>query len=139
MSSEVAVTKQLVRAYLLEDAALRARVDGKVLSAHVESAEAQTMLQAKPLIVVELLSGFSRYFAALQDVTMEVYAYSKASQDEANDVYDAVYTRLQHECLMVANIDMQGVAREIERPLEGWNDDIRAWYARGRWTLKAVS
>ena len=39
MPSQLAVTKQLLRQTLLNDATLRALVDGKVLPAHLQSAE----------------------------------------------------------------------------------------------------
>lgn len=139
MSSETTVAKQLIRMSLLADATLRGRVAGKVLAGHVRSAEAATMLQDSPLIVFELSSGFARYFSALQDVVFELMAYSKASSDEALDVYDAAFALLQSACLNQANIDMTGITREIERPSEGYNEDVGAWFVRGRWTFKAIS
>lgn len=138
MSSESTVAKQLVRAVLLADDTLRTRVQG-VVAGHLRSTEAATLLQTKPLIILETTGGFARYHAALQDVTIELYAYSKASSDEALDVYDAAFQLLQEACCQAANVPMQGIMRELERPLDGWNEQVGAWFARGRWTLKAIS
>lgn len=138
MSSETTVTKQLIRSVLLADATLRSRVAG-VVAGHLRSTEAATLLQAKPLIILEATGGFVRYWSALQDVTIELYAYSKASSDEALDVYDQAFAILQEACCHAANVPMRGITRELERPSDGWNDQVGAWYARGRWTIKAIS
>jgi hypothetical protein len=138
MSSESTVAKQLVRSVLLANDPLRARV-AAVVAGHLRSTEAATLLQTKPLIILETTGGFARYFSALQDVNLDIYCYSKASSDEALDVYDSVFQILQEACCQAANVPMQGIMRELERPLDGWNEQVGAWFARGGWTLKAVS
>ena len=51
MASELTVTKQLLRQTLLNDATLRAAVAGRVLPAHLQSAEAATVLRDKPIVI----------------------------------------------------------------------------------------
>ena len=75
-------------------------------------------------------------YTGLQDVTLEVMAYSDESSDLAMRVYDVFYRGMQARRL----IDPQGVItakgsmREIERPWDGYNERTRSWYARGLWT-----
>jgi hypothetical protein len=139
MPSQLAVTKQLLRQTLLNDATLRALVDGKVLPAHLQSAEAATVLRDKPIIIVEMTGGFMRYFTQLQDVTFDIWVYSKNSSDECNQVYDVAFPLLQQTRLHVDDIDMCGLARELMRPEVGWNEVVHAHYVRAKWTMKATS
>jgi hypothetical protein len=139
MPSQMTVTKQLVRQTLLNDATLRAAVNGKVLPSHLQSAEAATVLRDKPIIIVETVGGFARYFSNLQDVKFDVWVYSKNSSDECNYVYDLAFPLLQQTRLHVDDIEMCGLARELVRPDGGWNEVVHAWYVRGQWTMKAVS
>lgn len=139
MSSDLTVTKQLLRQTLLNDATLRAAVAGKVLPAHLQSAEAATVLRDKPIVIVEMMGGFARYFSQLQDVRFDLWVYSKNSSDECNAIYDMCFPLLQQTRLKIDDIDMCGLARELVRPDTGWNEVVHAWYVRGQWTMKAVS
>lgn len=138
MSSATTLTRQVVREFLLADDVLRARVDD-VVAGHVRDADTPTFLRERPVVIVEATGGFARYHAALQDVTLEIYTYSKASSDEALDVYDQVFYLLQEACVHVEGLEMSGITREMERPIDGWNERAGAWFARGRWTFKAIS
>lgn len=139
MAAEVTITKQLIRGILLADTALRQRVDGKILPTHLATAEDATVLRDKPIVIVETRSGYARYFSNLQDVIFDIWVYSKNSSDECAAVYDMVFPLLQQTRLTVPNVDMKGIAREIERPDVGWNEVVHAWYCKGRWTMKTVN
>ena len=132
------VARQLVRSVLLADAPLRALVNGKVFTSHVSSTEAATLLQASSLIIVDVAGGFTRFFGQLADTSFSLWAYSKASSYEAQDVYDKAFALLQMVQLQANDVDLIGSARELERAEDGFNDELRAWYARGRWTMKAL-
>lgn len=132
------VARQLVRSVLLADAPLRALVNGKVFTTHVSNTEAATILQESPLVVIDVRGGFTRFFGQLEDTSFELWTYSKASSDEAQDVYDKAFSLLQMVQLQATDVDLVGTAREIARAEDGFNDELRAWYARGRWTMKAL-
>lgn len=138
MSVDTGLTKQLFRDFLLGDAALRAAVDGQVIGGHLSSSDAQTVLQGKPIVVFEFVGGFARYMRELENVTIELYAYSKRGRDDCATVYDLAFARLQSARVAVTGIDLAGVARELDRPIDGFNEPIQAWFTRGRWTLIAV-
>jgi hypothetical protein len=139
MPSEIGVTKQLIRQMLLNNAALRAAVSGKVYPTHLQSSETATVLTNTPIIIVETIGGFARYFSRLQDVVFDLWVYSKNSSDECATVYDLAFPILQQTRMKVDNIDMIGLCRELDRPEGGWNEQVHAWYLKGRWTLKATS
>jgi hypothetical protein len=132
------IARQLLRSVLLADAALRVRTAGNVLTTHVSSAEAGTILQEKPCVILDVDGGFTRYFGVLQDTEFQLWCWSKASSDEANDLYDAVFSLLQQVRLTATDVDLIGSARETKRSSDGFIDELRAWYAHGRWTLKAL-
>lgn len=136
--SAISITelKQLLRAYLQADAAVAALVGEHVYGVHLEDADAQTVLQSKPLVVYELLSGVMRWHKGVSIQTMDVYGYSKRSGDEASQVYDAVAEALQHQRVQVAGIDPVALPRETQRPLDGYNPVLDAWYVRARWTVE---
>jgi hypothetical protein len=139
MPSEIGVTKQLIRQVLLNNPTLRAAVSGKVYPTHLQSSETATVLTNTPIIIVETIGGFARYFSRLQDVAFDLWVYSKNSSDECATVYDLAFPLLQQTRLKVDNIDMVGLARELDRPEGGWNEQVHAWYLKGRWTVKATS
>ena len=127
--------KALVRMGALAVPELVAHVAHRVRAGHVLDTDEIAKL-AYPLIVVEVVHGQGRYQGGLQDVTLEVMAYSDESSDLAMRVYDVFYRGMQARRL----IDPQGVItakgsmREIERPWDGYNERTRSWYARGLWT-----
>jgi hypothetical protein len=139
MPVSVASTKQLLRAWLLADATLSAAVGGRVFGAHLMSSDAQTVLQAGPVVVFEFVAGVAPYVREIEQVGVEVYVYSKGSADEVAQIYDIVYLRLQAERIKVVGIGPCGTARESERPTDGWNEDVGAWFCRARWLLRAVA
>ena len=130
--------KQLIRAHLMADPGVKALVDARVYGVHLEDADAGTVLQSGPLVVYELLSGNLRWHGAVAIQTVEVYGYSKRTADEASAVYDSVADSLQSECLKIPGISVTAVAREVQRPVDGYNSQLRAWFARGRWLLEVV-
>lgn len=139
MAVSITDTRDLLRSFLLADTTLSGLVDGKIFAAHLSSADAQTVLQATPIVVFEVTSGFARYFRELENVIVELYTYSKGSAEEASQIYDLVFARLQSERVKVVGLGPVGIAREIERPIDGRNEEVGAWFVRSRWTLVAIA
>jgi hypothetical protein len=139
MPVSLAETKQLIRAWILADASLNAAVAGNVYGAHLASPDAGTVLDGAPLIVFEFVAGSGRYFREFETPGLELYVYSKGSADEAARIYDLLYVRLAAERIQVSGIGPCGTARESERPTDGFNEQLGAWFVRARWLLAIVA
>lgn len=121
----------------MADADIAAVVSGRVYGSHLSDSDVQSV--KFPLIVFEFLSGFARWHRGVQSQSFELYGYSKASMDEAAKVYDAAFDSLQHCRVRIDLIpDVGGIARETQRPVDGWNDKVGAWFVRGRWVVTAT-
>ena len=127
--------KKLIRAFLLTRPEIVALVDDRVFGAHVMDSDAETT--TFPLVVFEFLSGRASWDTAVQAQTLEIYGYSKRSADEASEIYDAVFDAIQHERLDVDGITVRALTREVQRPVDGWNQNVRAWFCRGRWQFSS--
>lgn len=132
-------TRQLLRAWLLADDTINAETAGNVFGAHLSSSDAQTVLDAKPIVVFAFTGGNARVFREFETPTIEVYVYSKASLDDAGRVYDLVYARLSAERIKVDNIGPCGSARETRRPVEGFNEQTAAWFLSARWAFDVIA
>lgn len=138
MSNRPVVSTQdvlfLLRLALLENAGVSALVGPNVRTSHVVAPDATLTY---PLVVVSELDGFGGYEGGLQSILVEVYAYSDESEAAARSLYDAVYSALHATRLYdpSATIAARGSARETGRPSPGWNEEVRAWYLRGVWTV----
>lgn len=135
-ASSTTELRALIRRYLLADASVAALAGERVYGAHLEDSDAGTVLTDGPLVVYEFLSGVLRWHAAVSIQTVEVYAYSKRSGDEAAQLYDACTDAMQHSRLAVNGVDPVALCRETQRPLDGYNGRLDAWYVRGRWTVE---
>lgn len=141
MSTTPKITKRniaaLLRGFLLAKASVTDKVGDNIVTAH--NFDPSTALDY-PRVIVDLTSGTGRYQGGLQAWNVEIYAYSDESQDEADAVYDAVYLALQAERLYDegGTISAAGSAREVERPIPGYNEQTRAWFARGTWIVMAA-
>lgn len=128
--------KQLIRDYLLNDPGVKELVGRNVFGAHIEDADAGSVLSSSPMVIFELLAGNLRWHGAVAIQTMDVYGYSKLGGDLAGQVYDAVTASLHHTCIRKTGIDITVLCRETQRPLDSYNPVIDAWFVRGRWTME---
>jgi len=128
--------KMLVRHTLMEDTALSAMVGGRIYGAHLQDPDARTV--EYPMVVLDFRSGTART-PTFQIVTMDAWAYHRGSAGEALRLYDLVQAKLQQALLRVDGIAVAGYAMEQTRPAEGWNENVRAYYAQGEFTLRAVA
>jgi hypothetical protein len=127
--------KRLLRGFLLTKPEIVDLVDDRVFGAHIMDSDIETT--TFPLVVFEFLSGRASWDTAVQAQTMEIYSYSKRSADEAAQIYDALFDAIQHERLVVAGISVKALIREVQRPVDGWNQNVRGWFVRGRWLLSS--
>lgn len=128
----------LLRNHLLADDTVTDLVGDAVRTAHVVNPDATLEY---PLVILEVTSGSSGYQGGIRRVNVDVYAYSDESQDAADTVYDAVYLALQAARLWdsTSTISAAGFAQEASRPVEGYNEVTRSWYARGTWTIRLAA
>lgn len=124
--------RQLVRAAIVASTEVTALVPAeRVFGDHPMDADSGTI--ACPMVIVEIDGGHGRYAGGLQSEELYVYVYSRSSSDEASQVYDAVYRALHAARLTLANVAQSGGARELQRPVGGWNNAVQGWFLRGRW------
>lgn len=135
-ASSTTELKQLIRRFLMADPTVSSLVGERVYGSHMEDTDAGTVLQSGPLVVFEFTSGSLRWHSAVSLQTVELYAYSKRSGDEAAQLYDAVTTACQHVRMTVPGVDPVALPREDQRPLDGYNPTLDAWYVRGRWVME---
>jgi len=128
--------KHLLRDHLLRDANVSALVGLNVFGAHLEDADAGSVLTSSPLVVFEMMSGHLRWHGAVATQVMDIYGYSKVSGDLAGRVYDAITLSLHHSCIRKTGIDVTALCRETQRPIDGYNPVVDAWFVRGRWTME---
>ena len=126
----------MIRMLLLSDDDLNAAVGGRVYSAHIMDADDRTVKY--PNLIFEFISGNARWTGAVQSQVFELYAYSKESADQCGILYDQAMEKMHHERMVLLNtagteVEQAGVAFEVQRPVEGYNREIHAWWMRGRW------
>jgi len=126
----------LARLALRANAALDAAVDGRVFGPHLIEADAGSL--ERPCVIVDLLSGGAEYHSGSEALTAYIYAYDDRSQGNAMEIYDLIYAALQGTRLIdsESNVTAAGYAQEVSRPITGYNDQVRAHFARGVWTLR---
>ncbi len=127
--------KFLVRSTLMADSAVAALVADRVHGAHLQAPDLGTV--DFPLVVIEFLGGQVTAASGYQTVQMDLYAYSRTSAGTALELYDATHAALHQQLLRRDGVACAGYSMEVARPEEGWNEGVRAYYARGAYTLRA--
>jgi hypothetical protein len=127
---------QVVRGNLVANTTLVAEIGDRVYGAHLEDADAQGATY--PLVILEQTGGDLRRFGRLQDIALSIWAYSRTSAAQAQDVYRLASQVLETERLTLENVTQVVVAQETERPVVSWNEKTRAHFARGRWRLQCI-
>ena len=128
-TSNIETLLQLVRQHLIGSPAILDLVDGRCHTSHFFDFDNETVVM--PLIIVDIHGGSANYASASQIVGLHVYGYSRKSQAEALKIYQASYELLNAADLRTEGLSLTGTAVETERPLTGYNDQIRAYFARG--------
>lgn len=127
--------KFLVRSTLMADAGVAALVADRVHGAHIQTPDTGTV--EFPLVVVEFLGGSVLSASGYQEVNADVWAYTRTSAGAALEIYDAVHAALHQQLLRRDGVASAGYSMEISRPEEGFNESVRAYYARGSYALRA--
>ena len=137
----IAHAKQLVRQLLLGTSTVAAIAGDHVYGNHPQDPDASNI--PMPCVIMDVQGGGSNYCGGIQNLGMDLYAYSRTSQDDADALYQAVYAAL-HAARLVSTVTgtggakvnpQAGGAREVARPVNGWNEAISAWYALGKWSI----
>jgi hypothetical protein len=127
--------KFLVRSTLMADASVSAIVADRVHGAHIQTPDTGTA--EFPLVVVEFLGGSVVSASGYQQVNADVWTYTRTSAGSALELYDAVHAALHQQLLRRDGVTVAGYSMEINRPDEGFNETVRAYYARGTYALRA--
>jgi hypothetical protein len=127
--------KFLVRSTLMDASTVTDVVGGRIYGAHLQDPDARTSVY--PLVVLDFRAGLAST-STYQQVTMDLWAYSRDSSGEALRLYDLCQAALQQQLLRRDGVPVAGYAMELNRPAEGWNEKVRAYYAQGEYTLRAV-
>ena len=88
-----------------------------------------------PLVIIDNRSGKANYSMQSQRVLIHIYGYSERSSAESADVYHKAYTALNGQRLHRTTMDMGGYMYETDRPMSGFNEQIRGWFNRGTFIL----
>ena len=140
-------TRQLravLRHNIVEDPAVYAICEGRVLSSH--GVDSENVTREHPAVILDLRGGSDFAQAPVGRREVHVYAYSNRNGDEALDLYEAVKEVLQRSGL-TGRLDENGdpcedvcaYGYEEEGPLESYNQLVHAWFVRGTWRVWALS
>lgn len=127
---------RVVTGALAGNSGVTAEVAGRVYGAHLEDPDAGTV--DYPLVIVESQGGSLDYQGVVQFSDLHVYAYDRRSSGAALALYDLCRVALQAQLLSASSPSARVVTREVARPVQGWNEQARAWYARGTWRAGTV-
>lgn len=135
--------KQVLRANLLADADVVEIAAERVFGAHGRDTEDAT--RSQPALIMEFVGGTSPGAASpVHGRAMHLYGYSNTSADVAIDLYQRAAKVLRRRGLShpKAATDPEcpqacvyGI--EVATPVEGYNDTVGAWFARGTWRILA--
>lgn len=136
--------KQLVRKVLMETSAVYALVGAHVMTAHPRTADGAIEM---PCLIVDFTEGGTGGSqGGWQRLPFDLYAYSRESDAQADTVYHAAYQALQMALLRDSTlvggatraVSAAGYAEEARRPDMGYNEQVGAWYARGKWIARTA-
>lgn len=136
MANSLTNIVQVLRSLLISDSVVSGFVGDNIHTAHIYDADAGTV--PMPCLILELESGFGMYNRTVQFQDYDLYAYSKISQAEAMQVYNAAYDALQACRLSLDGVSTKGLITERSRPVSGYNDRLMSWWVRGSWHVAAA-
>jgi len=135
MAGSLRDVRQVIRASLSADSAVRGLVSGRVYTASLR--EVEEAKRTYPLLTIEGVGGTVNYEAVVQNDVFALVAWSQSSSDEAAEVYEAAFNAIQATRLVVAGITPVVVCQETARPIDGWSEGHQAWFCSGRWLARA--
>lgn len=129
--------KQIIRAKLLADSALAAVVADRIYGHH--PVDYDNLTTQMPLVIVEIDGGTGRHNTSIQRLRVYIYAYSAESAAQAAKVADLIDEALHAEELQVGNVAASGTCEKVNEPAEGYNEEVRGFFARTTYSLFTVS
>ena len=135
-NNDITMALQLIRRTLLDKLELQNLIEGRVYTSHFIDYDNQTT--PMPLVIVDPVGGSANYSMQVQRIMFHLYGYSEKSSAEAGTVYHKCYEGLNAQVLSRSTLSMGGYIYELERPITGFNDDIRGWFYRGTFVLNAA-
>jgi hypothetical protein len=135
-NNDITMALQLIRRTLIENLPLQNLVEGRVYTSHFIDYDNQTT--PMPLVIVDPSGGNANYSMQVQRINFHLYGYSEKSSAEAGNVYHKSYVALNAQALARSTLSMGGYIYELERPITGFNDDIRGWFYRGTFVLNSA-
>ena len=124
---------QLVKQKLLETASVTNVVGANIFTSHFMDYDTANVNM--PCVIIEATGGEGNYGKATQRLTVDIYAYSKLSNSQAESLYDLVYEALQGANLANADVNQGGYIYEQYRPFGAMNEFVKAWFRRGTYIV----
>jgi len=128
--------KRAIRQKIINDSAINKIVGNRVVGNHEVNSDKRTV--EFPRIVIELYLGDVSPSSTYQFYILEIWVYHRVSSSHALSLYDRVYETLHHEHMSFDEINTKGYCMEMNRPTEGYDEMVRSYWARGRWTARAA-
>lgn len=142
MSDQINQALQHIRNLLVNNTDFSALIaSGSVMTGHPKTADLPAI--PMPLVILDVAAGVPGAAGVpLQQLSLDVYVYSRVSQAEAFSVYEAGRA-LMNMARLHSPVESNGVQvnstsgymRESQRPSGGCNDQISAWYAKGQFIV----
>ena len=129
-------TLLLIRNKILSISSVTDLVEDRVLTDHFYDFDDATIQM--PLIVLDLQTGEANPGMGVQRLELDIYCYSKTSSAQSVLVYDKLYENLNAERLYRSELNPKGILYEFKRPDTGYNKEIRAWYALGKYIINTT-
>ena len=127
-------SKLLVRATLLAATDVTDLVGARIWGAHFQDPDAGTV--EYPMVIIDFRAGRIDQNGAYEIVIMDLYAYARKSAGFTLEIYQACYEALQNATLRKDGIPVAGYSMESIRPMEGWNENVRSYFAQGEFSLR---
>lgn len=128
MPSNSSELLQLIRLHLLKQSSVTDLVGERIHTTHFMDFDDVT--RQLPAVIIELAGGDMNYNQHLQSATLFVYCYSAQNSAQALQVYEQCQSALHAIRLSHSSLTMRGMLEESTRPIQGYNDSVRAWYCR---------
>lgn len=139
MAYSVRQLKQILRHHALKDEALLKLVGRRVFTAHDKNSAEAT--RAEPTAIFEFRGGNEYESAPVARRELFVYGYSNVSQDQADEVYEAIANLIRRGAGLTAPPDENGdpcfdscayfIPANVVRT--GENPEVSAYFCRGTW------
>ncbi len=139
MAYSIRQLKQILRHNALQDGAVVELVGTKVFTSHDKNTQESTRTQ--PTAIFEFRGGNEFESAPVARREVFIYGYSNTSQDQADEVYEALADVVRRGGGLNAPPDENGdpcfdsCAYLVPAPTvrTGYNDNVDAWFTRGTW------